>query len=262
MADRAAGFVPFRGTHDLVLHRPVCPRHARNGVPMIVTRRFFRRSDPHCVARVGQHPTPNDPWDAVGDRRTSVPLRANAESDKGLMVTVRADLLFALAPPQFGSTMAQSDLHALIEQFAAQVQALAKKAALEEVLATLGSQVSAPLKRGPGRPKGSGARNAGAAKSAIKPIRKGTRRSAEDVEAMGATLLSHVKSNPGQRGEQIAAALKSDVGTIRLPMKALIAAKKITTRGQRRGMTYYVAGAAPAGAAKAAQKVRGRSGRK
>lgn len=158
--------------------------------------------------------------------------------------------------------MPQSDLQVLIEQFAAQVQAIAKKAALEEVLATLGGQVSAPRKRGPGRPKGSGAKPAATAKAGIKPIRKGTRRSAEDVEAMGATLLSHVKANPGQRGEQIAAALRSDVGTIRLPMQALIAAKKITTRGQRRGMTYYVAGAAPAGAAKPAGKKRGRPARK
>lgn len=67
------------------------------------------------------------------------------------------------------------------------------------------------------------------------------RRSAEHVEQMSETLLLHVQRNPGQRGEQIAAALQTDVGTMRLPMKKLIAEKKIKTKGQRRGMTYFAA---------------------
>ena len=153
--------------------------------------------------------------------------------------------------------MANSEIQALVASFAAQVEAIVRKSAVEQLIAQLGGSTgtTAPAKRGRGRPKGSKNAPAPAAKSAIKPIRKGTRRSAEDVAKMGEALLSHVKSNPGQRGEQIAAALKSDVGTIRLPMQALIAAKKITTRGQRRGMQYYVAGAAPSGpAAKSAPK--------
>jgi hypothetical protein len=32
---------------------------------------------------------------------------------------------------------------------------------------------------------------------------------------MSDALFAHVKANPGQRGEQIAAALKTDVGTMR-----------------------------------------------
>jgi len=47
-----------------------------------------------------------------------------------------------------------------------------------------------------------------------------------------------VRSNPGSHGEQIAAALATDTGTIRPVMKKLIAAGKVTTEGQRRGMTY------------------------
>lgn len=75
----------------------------------------------------------------------------------------------------------------------------------------------------------------------IKPIRRATRRSAAYVEAMSVARLAHVKPHPGRRGEQVAEAMRSDVETIRLPMKALIAAKKVKTKGQRRGMRYSAA---------------------
>jgi hypothetical protein len=67
------------------------------------------------------------------------------------------------------------------------------------------------------------------------------RRSAQDVEQMAEMLLAHVKKNPGQRGEQIAESLRTDTKTMRLPMQKLIADKKVKTRGNRRGMTYFAA---------------------
>lgn len=51
-------------------------------------------------------------------------------------------------------------------------------------------------------------------------------------------LLAYVRSHPGSRGEQIAAALSTDVTTMRPVMKELIATHKVRTEGQRRGMTY------------------------
>jgi len=74
---------------------------------------------------------------------------------------------------------------------------------------------------------------------------------------MSDALLAHVKANPGQRGEQIAAALGTDVGTMRKPMKLLIAKKLVKTQGQRRGMTYSVPGAATPKAAPAPKAKRG-----
>jgi predicted ArsR family transcriptional regulator len=56
---------------------------------------------------------------------------------------------------------------------------------------------------------------------------------------MSSDLMSHVQSNPGMRGDQIATALGTDVGTMRLPMKKLIAEGKVRTEGQRRGMMYF-----------------------
>jgi len=67
----------------------------------------------------------------------------------------------------------------------------------------------------------------------------GGRRTSEDVEQVGASLLAHVSKSPGQRGEQIAEALNMDTKSTRLPMQKLIADKKVKTKGERRGMRYY-----------------------
>jgi hypothetical protein len=63
-----------------------------------------------------------------------------------------------------------------------------------------------------------------------------TSRGGSDID--GETLLGYVRSNPGLRGEQIAAALGTDSRTMRPLMKVLIAEGKVRTQGERRGTTY------------------------
>jgi hypothetical protein len=72
-------------------------------------------------------------------------------------------------------------------------------------------------------------------------VRTRGRRSSGGDEVMADVLLNHIREHPGQRGEQIAAVLRTDVGTMRPTMKKLIEADKVKTRGQRRGMTYHPA---------------------
>ena len=64
------------------------------------------------------------------------------------------------------------------------------------------------------------------------------RRSMVEIENLADTLLNYLHNNPGQRGEEIAAALAVDTSAMRPVMKKLIAAGKVRTEGQRRAMRY------------------------
>jgi hypothetical protein len=141
---------------------------------------------------------------------------------------------------------AHINIESLIARFTNDLTSLVRRSTLEEVLASLqsGTNGAAPP-RGPARPAGSGKKRGRpfGSKNKVTAGPSGRiRRSSENLEEMQNALLSHVKANPGQRGDQIAAALGSDVGTIRGPMKKLIATKQVRTEGQRRGMTYHVGG--------------------
>jgi predicted transcriptional regulator len=54
-------------------------------------------------------------------------------------------------------------------------------------------------------------------------------------------LLSHVRTNPGQRGEEIAKAMGTEAATVRPVMKRLIEAGRVRAQGRARAMSYAAA---------------------
>jgi hypothetical protein len=68
---------------------------------------------------------------------------------------------------------------------------------------------------------------------------KGQKRDPRELEALVQKLAAFIKSKPGQRIEQIGAALQVPTKELALPAKKLLAAKKIRTRGNRRATKYF-----------------------
>jgi hypothetical protein len=132
-----------------------------------------------------------------------------------------------------------------IESFLTELGAMVRQSALEAVQQALGGGV--PRRRGPGRPKGSGGRGPGrppkaGRRRAGRPARGGKRirRTAEDLAKIGARVLAQVRSKAGQRLEEIGRALKTDTSVLKKPVADLLKAKKLKTKGAKRGTKYFV----------------------
>jgi hypothetical protein len=71
--------------------------------------------------------------------------------------------------------------------------------------------------------------------------RKRGRRSADDIETMKALVLNHVRAHAaGSRIEEIAVGLGLSTKELTLPVRALLAEKALTKKGQRRATRYFV----------------------
>jgi hypothetical protein len=126
-----------------------------------------------------------------------------------------------------------------VEQFAAELAELIRESAMETVSAAL-----AGARPSPGR---GGGRRGGAAAVAARPAargrapgrEKGAKRPPEEIERLTGRLLDYVKSNPGQRIEQIADGMGTSTKELNLPAKKLIATKQLRTKGQKRATQYF-----------------------
>lgn len=68
---------------------------------------------------------------------------------------------------------------------------------------------------------------------------KGAKRSPDELEELTNQLLAYVKSNPGQRIEQIAEGMGTSTKELNLPAKKLIGNKSLKTRGHKRATQYF-----------------------
>ncbi len=136
-----------------------------------------------------------------------------------------------------------SRLNDRIQAFVTDISEIVREAAVDAVQEALTGETgprAATRGRRPGRKK----------RKAVKRVSrkskgKRVRRSAAELEALSTKFLAHVKANPGQRLEEIGAALGIPTSELKRPVALLLEAKKVRTTGQRRG-TKYFAGSAKA----------------
>jgi hypothetical protein len=147
----------------------------------------------------------------------------------------------------------ESEIRARVDAFAADLVSLIKASAMDVVQEALGEGAPARgRRRGPGRPPRAASRRP-----------KGAKRDPKVLEALTEKLGAFIKKNPGQRIEQIGKALGVATKELALPVKKLIAAKRVSTKGQKRATTYYSAGGRrTASASKKAKPSKGRAARR
>lgn len=142
------------------------------------------------------------------------------------------------------------DIRTHVDAFVSELSTLVHQAALEAVRAALGD-AKAPVAKASRAPKArAAAKPAPAAKSAAKrpaaPAKpaaargrkKGQKRDPRDLAALVERLAGYINANPGQRIEQINNALGVPTKDLTLPIKKLLAGKRISSKGEKRATTY------------------------
>jgi hypothetical protein len=59
------------------------------------------------------------------------------------------------------------------------------------------------------------------------------------LAAIASRVMAQVRSKQGQRLEEIGRALRTDTGVLKEPVAQLLAAKKLKTKGRKRGTKYF-----------------------
>jgi hypothetical protein len=131
--------------------------------------------------------------------------------------------------------MAKTDIddriRGMLEAFAGDLANLIRESAMQSVRDALGGEAPA---RG-GRRGGGVA----AAAPASRRLPKGAKRPPDEIVKLTSRLLDYVKTNKGERIEQIAKGMGVSTRELNLPVKKLIAGKSIRTRGQKRATQYF-----------------------
>jgi len=125
----------------------------------------------------------------------------------------------------------------LVDDFVAQVSALARRAAMETLESALGGNGAVAKRRG--RPPGGSSVVAAMPGMPASRRAKGAKRASDEIEQTKSRLYDFIKSNPGQRVEQINKALGTTTKDLALPIKKLIADKAVRTEGEKRATAYF-----------------------
>lgn len=155
------------------------------------------------------------------------------------------------------SSDVRADIQRLVDAFVTDLEALVRRAALETVAQALGAAsppAAAPAPRVPaGRlPEPARVRGRGApptsAPTRTRAAGRGegggerVRRSADQIEATAERIVRHVEQNPGQRSEDIRAALGLPKNEWQLTAKRLVDTGRLATKGEKRATVYFLKG--------------------
>ncbi|MDQ3037765.1 MAG: hypothetical protein M3Y87_35555 [Myxococcota bacterium] len=158
------------------------------------------------------------------------------------------------------------EIDSRIQRFVTELNELVRRQALQAVSDALGTN-GAPLRRGPGRPPGSGrtaqAASAGASgpkAGKVRARRKGEKRTPAELAQLESSLESHVQSHPGQGIEAIGKSLGIATGELSRPMKKLVQRGSVRTEGAKRATKYYAANGASSGSSAAGEATPKRRG--
>jgi hypothetical protein len=114
-----------------------------------------------------------------------------------------------------------------IEEFVTQLNQLVRQTALDSVRDALGDGAG----RGRGRGRAAGARGT---------RRKGEKRSSDEITETTKGVLSYVRKHPGQGVEAIAKGIGTVTKELTLPIRKLVAERRLKTKGQKRATKYFV----------------------
>jgi len=122
----------------------------------------------------------------------------------------------------------ESEIESLVATFVADLTALIQASALVVVEEALQS-ASTPT------------RSVSQRRASPTPIRrpKGAKRNPKDLAALTEKLAAFIKKTPGRRIEQIGKDLGMPTKELSLPIRKLIASKRVSTKGQKRATTYF-----------------------
>jgi hypothetical protein len=131
-----------------------------------------------------------------------------------------------------------AEIQARVASFAAGLAPLIRQAAIDAVSAALGGAVVSTKTRAK-RPAAKSA-NAPSTPKRGRPARpaKGGKRDPKALAALVEKLHGYVKQHPGQRMEHIKAGLGLSKSDLVLPIKKLLADKRISAKGVKRSTAY------------------------
>ena len=149
------------------------------------------------------------------------------------------------------SNSIDSKLRPTIDAFVAELTELINQAAIETLQDALGG-VAKPARREPGRPRKVGTsrkkttkrrstkKTGKKAKRAAKKTGTRVRRSVDDINRTADKVLAFVKANPGKGAAAISKGTRTSPKDLKRPVIMLLDAKKVRTKGQKRGTTYWI----------------------